>query len=440
MASAVIAELEAALLAHGNDDATLAVYADALQSAGDPRGELIALELHAARHGATPALDADRYSKLLAWLGGERCGRRKWRLRDVRGGRIVNFTGGSDGIAALVASPAWPYIERVRIADSEPYLSNAVLTLASRPLPWLRRLEIDRDDAGPSEPLADNVIAALVAAAPRLDEVVVAGRRVLAPPGIPGLRRLGVRGRQALSFDHRGDMPDVRELDLALGATGGDPAVAAPVASAARFPALTHLDLSRNEYAYEGNHRHNVSVFPFVFAIDATRLDALRLPSLRNAEDVRRLDVVLHRATTTTVEVARAYRRCPVPPPHPRLRLPREPLPWPPRSQVSVSDGLMVARPGSHIAILDLMTRLEADYEDLDTPTLAAWHALWKFLDTLRADINDRWSVEQPFDASTLVRAFDILEDNVPNNAGRIADELRDLPAGATVPIKRHWT
>ncbi len=64
-----MADLEAllaAIYAHPDDDARRSVYADALLEAGDPRGELIALQLRQVRDARTQAL-LDRYSA--TWLG-----------------------------------------------------------------------------------------------------------------------------------------------------------------------------------------------------------------------------------------------------------------------------------------------------------------------------------------------------------------------------------
>lgn len=60
--------LESALQARW-DDATAAVYADALIARGDPRGELIAIDLHIARHGRSEPLVQRRRAVVTAWLG-----------------------------------------------------------------------------------------------------------------------------------------------------------------------------------------------------------------------------------------------------------------------------------------------------------------------------------------------------------------------------------
>src|SRR5205809_526335 len=60
-------ELEASLRGRP-DDATLAVYADVLQAQGDPRGELIALELTPPQM-STNGIEVRRGQLLAKWLG-----------------------------------------------------------------------------------------------------------------------------------------------------------------------------------------------------------------------------------------------------------------------------------------------------------------------------------------------------------------------------------
>ncbi len=69
LAKPVPPELLAAVLADPDDDPARQVYADALQERGDPRGELIAVQLALARHaGETPETKAmwDRFRELHA--------------------------------------------------------------------------------------------------------------------------------------------------------------------------------------------------------------------------------------------------------------------------------------------------------------------------------------------------------------------------------------
>jgi uncharacterized protein (TIGR02996 family) len=63
------------------DRAALAVYADHLTAAGDPRGELIALELEVEDYGTTVEIDARRRVLLVEWIGGDRARLRRSYVR-----------------------------------------------------------------------------------------------------------------------------------------------------------------------------------------------------------------------------------------------------------------------------------------------------------------------------------------------------------------------
>jgi hypothetical protein len=231
--------LEAALRAR-RDDATLAVYADALQANGDPRGDLIALDLHAERHGASTTLE-ERRERLIAWLGAPCCGGRWWRLRDFRHGFLVDYGGDAEAIAGLIASPAGRYIERLRVVDCAERIPTALASLASRSLPWLRYLVIERG-LGLCEPLPRELLDALGAAAPRLDMLVLAGSRLVASPGIATVHTLSLEGCSALVLDGT-PMPRVHTLVL-LGEVEGESLDT--LVSAKAFPALQCVDLARN--------------------------------------------------------------------------------------------------------------------------------------------------------------------------------------------------
>src|SRR5262249_28357631 len=65
---AVLDALLAAVLRDPDDDEPRAIYADALEQRGDPRGELIALQLRRAKDGKLPAAAETRERELLGEL------------------------------------------------------------------------------------------------------------------------------------------------------------------------------------------------------------------------------------------------------------------------------------------------------------------------------------------------------------------------------------
>ena len=143
------------------------------------------------------------------------------------------------------------------------------------------------------------------------------------------------------------------------------------------------------------------------------------------------------------VEIARRYRT--VDPPlvnglNPRVVIP-EPRPWPPRDQMSSREALQITIPGEpygdEIALTTCMEELEVVFDTLPATPHAAWLAVWDFLDGLGWDDDDN-AIELPFSAELLRVALDALEDV---RCQRIGAAIRDaqLPAGATVKIKRYW-
>src|SRR5687768_12369045 len=113
-----LAQLEAALQARW-DDATAAVYADALIARNDPRGELIALDLHIARHGLTDELRAARRARVTAWLGD-----RAWADAGL-GLTSTAVTSEADAVA-LKADPIAPYLRGITVYDHASTLDAIV--------------------------------------------------------------------------------------------------------------------------------------------------------------------------------------------------------------------------------------------------------------------------------------------------------------------------
>ncbi|HEY5935628.1 MAG TPA: hypothetical protein VIU61_13355, partial [Kofleriaceae bacterium] len=146
-------DLEANLAASFDRD-TLAVYADFLQSIGDPRGELIALDLqieahadHAApapgpRYRYAPAGLVDRRATLLAtWLRAlvPSDPTRGWIGDQVRFGFLDNLELGAhsteerDRLLAILASPVGPYVRGVTIRGATHDLVESLAVLARSP-------------------------------------------------------------------------------------------------------------------------------------------------------------------------------------------------------------------------------------------------------------------------------------------------------------------
>jgi uncharacterized protein (TIGR02996 family) len=185
--------LLAAIYETPHDDAPRMVYADVLVEAGDPRGELITLQLQRAREGSTIVLR--RESKLL-----KEAGRQWFDGLDNDGATEVALARGFP-VSALFRGtdlrvPAWATIEELRLYGTNPLRGTQCLR-ALRRLHGLRakhipRLELpvndldivslfDVDDGIDVEtPLAPRTIAMTFSA--MRDGVVGAARKIVKAP------------------------------------------------------------------------------------------------------------------------------------------------------------------------------------------------------------------------------------------------------------------
>ena len=127
------------------------VWADAMQQIGDPRGELIALEPHPARHAAHVKQHADA-------LFGRTVGRyvRKGDMRvtwrrarvDIVEVRIDEHANGAQMFADLIGSPIAPQMRGLAIAAVAPAESrgrNLPALDLTTPIGWFREMEIPRN-------------------------------------------------------------------------------------------------------------------------------------------------------------------------------------------------------------------------------------------------------------------------------------------------------
>ena len=212
-----VEELEASL--HDTlDPAMLAQYARALEGRGDPRGELIALDLQIQAHGASPALVRRHKERLVEWLGVAAIAGRRWNPRRFTYGLLDDYGafGGRENhvyLQELYASKAAPFLRGVTMRTA---LSAAELDLlVARPHPWLRRLALDWfANHAPSKEWLD----AFPKMTPRLEELTVVGwprstdGKLLFTMGHPNVRRLVLEQSPIhLSGSH---FPAVVELDV----------------------------------------------------------------------------------------------------------------------------------------------------------------------------------------------------------------------------------
>lgn len=281
---ATLDELEAALRSKWDRD-TLAVYADHLQSLGELRGELIAIDLRIEEAGELPGLVARRKELLSAWL-------RTLPPGKVRHGFFdVDATGCEpvEQLRAALASPAAPYIRTIAIVGPPPVLREAVGVIAGNAHPALVRLVVRQWSEGAGPTIDARMFQQLVLATPNLDTLEVDGYHVFDDLVHPSLRRLRISGWSAISsIGGAGSCyPALAELDFAFACHLGDRHAPAPapadVISRRRVASLLLLDLSRNEPG-EADPIHlggATDVFAFLERLDVhDTLRHLRLPKV----------------------------------------------------------------------------------------------------------------------------------------------------------------
>jgi hypothetical protein len=137
------AELEAALAASWSRE-LLAVYGDYLQSIGDPRGELIAIDLHVADHGPSAELAARKISLAGTWLGPEVAV-----AVEIDHGFLAVRDRGNDPsrgvLRKLLALPVGRYLKRCAIEGTPEWREQLRPALDAAVLPFLDDLDVSAE-------------------------------------------------------------------------------------------------------------------------------------------------------------------------------------------------------------------------------------------------------------------------------------------------------
>lgn len=169
-------ELEAALLADWTRD-NLAVYGDYLQSQGDVRGELIALDLQLARdpHAEAPAL---RRSALLASLIGDASDlHASWFQFGFAHPRLTSAHQGSR-LASLAETPFAAFVRTLWMHGAATWIKQMLGELARSEHRWLHHITLDFTWGGTSSStalLSARTTKTLVEATPNLDAIEIRG-------------------------------------------------------------------------------------------------------------------------------------------------------------------------------------------------------------------------------------------------------------------------
>lgn len=242
------------------------VYADLLQSGGDPRGELIALQAGGdpdrpdVKAAQRRLLDAHAPYFLGALAEYPREVELTWRCGFVESARIVVAGDGADLLRTLLALPSARWLRGLvlcEVYESED-LECALEVLAERRPPHLARLQIGARDGDDVEEVDVGDLSPAAEAFRGLEELVISADRAELPDvALPGLRRLTVETR-ALSAASLGTIcrhawPALEQLDLWLGASSAGASIQAldlaALLSGKATPVLKTLGLQNAEIA-----------------------------------------------------------------------------------------------------------------------------------------------------------------------------------------------
>jgi hypothetical protein len=286
-----IADLEAAVRASWDRDA-IAVYADHLQAIGDPRGELVAIDLRIDDGDTRDEVLARRNELIAEWFGAD------LPPGIVRYGFVdVDATGaGPDSqLAIALRGPGASYVRSVAIVGPPDQLVRAHDLLVAEPRPWLTKLVIRQWDEAKTATITNDRI---VDATPALHTLAVDGRRVFGDLVHRNVHALRVSGFDAIGglVGDGARWAGLATLDFAfhchLAREHADPPepTLRTLLPAARLPALRALDLSRNEPGHLDPHTLGGAVDLLAFldglAI-APQLETLHVPLRREPDRAR---------------------------------------------------------------------------------------------------------------------------------------------------------
>ncbi len=375
----------------------LRTYADHLQSDGDPRGELIKLDLGGIASGEV----SERRAELLAqWIGPSLASNPAIRTAC---GLISADVGEEDSglISELLASVASRHLEALDFLG-ERALFQAGLDQLSRSLhPWLGVIsfrEKQVEDHNAVTPIDQETISNLIRRTPVLRLLEVSGARLMKDFPHPALISLRVDGYDSISsLSGTGEgFPRVSFLDLAFqrpNAVGGVSAGCREnIVPSSHFPALETLDLSRNEpgYSLSPHLGGALSAFAFLRSLPIKgQLTGLRVPSIRSDQDADDLQAALDEMPRLVeLDVVRAYgQRHQLRHPTARLTIPK-PRPWPPRDQVTADPPLEFTLQGTPDKVLvyvaDCVGTMEATFDTLPENAMRAWNHVWALVSRLR--------------------------------------------------------
>jgi uncharacterized protein (TIGR02996 family) len=279
-------ELEKAILADPDDEAAYLVYADWLQSQGDPRGELITLSAQAAKtkdrklKGAADKLFAaheDHFLGPLAehrkTLDGKDSQTMTWRWGFVQSLRLAFDHYSNEELkvdlgellATFLAHPSCRFLTEVVVGlnrqDPDQEYQGIIDALAKRPPPALRSLFIGDFEYPEETEMSWTSLGNFGKLWPKLPElrklILQGGSFTLGTIDLSELRhaefRTGGLSRKSIDSIVKARWPKLEHLDVWFGSDSygaeGDVGAIKPLLDGKGMPALRHLGLKNCEFA-----------------------------------------------------------------------------------------------------------------------------------------------------------------------------------------------
>ena len=249
LAPVSVAELEAAVRATWDREA-IAIYADHLQAIGDPRGELVAIDLRIDAGDAGPEVLARRTELIHQWFGADLPpGIVRYGFVDVD----ASGMGPRSQLEIALRGPGAQFIRSVTLAGPHDDLRAALDELPRERRPWLTSLTVRHWDEKEGPVCLLPATRKLFSRLPALTSLTLEGRRILSAWAHPRVERLRITGYDAIDLTSAEVWPSLRELDFAFqcqySTDHRDPGFTAisQLLRTETIPALATLDLSRNE-------------------------------------------------------------------------------------------------------------------------------------------------------------------------------------------------
>ncbi|MBA2542074.1 MAG: hypothetical protein H0V17_20710 [Deltaproteobacteria bacterium] len=290
---ATLDDLEAQLregLDRGIDRDIVTVYGDQLQALGDPRGELIAIDLEIEHSGATPELARRRAELVEIWLGQQQPN------GAIRCGFIDLDATSAEPVAQVrlaFGGRAARFVRSVTAVGPPKLLRETIAAIAEAPRPFLSRVTLRQWSEKDAPTIGRDEAAAFARATPHLQCLEIDARRLFSDLPHPAVRRLRLSGFDAIGSLLTGKLvlPELSALDLAihchLATTRSAPPDELFERLGTNLPKLTTLDVSRNEPGYLDPHTlgGDTQLFPFLPKLACRgRLISLTVPPFTTPE------------------------------------------------------------------------------------------------------------------------------------------------------------